>query len=206
MLANIHDALAQVRTLKSIVMERGFFRGYSGNARITSGSVAMMGSIILSMPSVPDDPQTHLLGWGLVLGIAVLANYGALAYWFVSDPEVKRDPIHLAPAMDAIPALCVGAGLSAVLVRSGQYDALFGTWMALYGLAQVAYRRTLPGRIHKIGLAYVACGMAYLVVPGMRFTNPWPMGIVFFTGEWAGGAVLLKAAADRLKKEQRSSS
>ena len=53
-------------------------------------------------------------------------------------------------------------------------------------------RLSLPPGIYLVGLAYVACGALCLLLPSVTFTNPWPMGIVFFAGELTGGAILLK--------------
>jgi len=32
--------------------------------------------------------------------------------------------------------------------------------------------------------------VAWLLLPQASFMNPWPMGLVFFLGEWAGGLLL----------------
>jgi hypothetical protein len=38
-------------------------------------------------------------------------------------------------------------------------------------------------------MSYTLCGVAFLLWPP-AFLNPWPMGIVFLLGEWAGGFIL----------------
>jgi hypothetical protein len=127
-----------------------------------------------------------------VLLVGVAANYTALVWWFLFDAAVRRNPLMLKPALDAVPALAVGAVLTAALAAAGQFNLLFGAWMCLYGLAQVAYRTSLPRSIYTIGLFYVACGACCLLSRQVHFTNPWPMGLVFFAGEVAGGAVLIR--------------
>ena len=64
--------------------------------------------------------------------------------------------------------------------------------MCLYGLAQVAYRRSLPKGIYMLGFFYLACGTLFLVSDGMPITNPWPMALAFAVGEIASGLVLIK--------------
>ncbi len=189
---HIHDALAQVRRLQELVLEKHRFHGYSGRARILSGITAVTAAAVLASPWVPRDERVHLAGWGLALVVAGLFNYGALAWWFLFDPAVRRNPRLLKPAIDALPALLIGAVLSAALVQAGQYRLLFGTWMSLYGLAQVAYRQSLPPGIYRVGLLYMVCGAGCLLVPAVSFTNPWPMGLTFLFGELAGGWVLLE--------------
>lgn len=193
MVANhIHDALAQVRKLREIVLERKLFKGYSGKARIVCGVAPLAAAMVLSSGMVPPAPLSHLAGWAVVLSFGLVINYAALGYWFLFNSDAGRNPLMLKPAIDAVPALAVGAVLSLALILSEQYDLLFGAWMSLYGLAQVAYRQSLPVGIYIVGLCYIACGACCLLWPGISFTNPWPMGAVFCAGEVAGGVILMR--------------
>ena len=192
MIANhVHDALAQVRKMQDILLEKRQFRGYSGTARMLGGLAALGGALVLSREGFPRTPAAHLAGWSAALAVALILNYGALAWWFLFDPGVRRNARLLKPAVDAVPALAVGAVLSVALVVARQYDLLFGVWLSLYGLAQVAYRQSLPQGIYWVGLAYLACGAAALLARPTAFLNPWPMGVLFFLGELAGGLILL---------------
>lgn len=192
MIANhVHDALAQVRRLQELILDRRYFQGYSGSARIGSAAAMLVGVLILDSGWVPREPLAHLAGWGAILGVALVLNYSCLAWWYLFNPEVRRNPALLKPALDALPALAVGGVLSLALVRTGQYDLLFGVWLSLYGLAQVAYRRSLPPGIYCVGIGYIACGAAALLWQGVSFLQPLPTGLVFSLGEAAGGAVLI---------------
>jgi len=193
MIANhVHDALAQVRTLQAFLIERNMFKGYSGTARILSGTAALGGAAVLALGPVPATPVAHLLGWFCVLSFGLVANYVALAWWFLFDSSAHRNPVMLKPALDAVPALAVGAVVTMALILRAQLDLLFGSWMCLYGLAQIAYRHSLPAGVYRTGLFYVLCGTWFLLAPGVRFLDPWPMGVVFFVGELAGGIVLVR--------------
>jgi hypothetical protein len=191
MIANhIHDALAQVRKLQEFILERRLFKGYSGRARVGSGCVAMAGAIVLGSGRVPAEPFAHLLGWGAVVAVGIGINYACLLYWFLFNPEVRGNPVMLKPALDAVPALAVGGVLTVAFSIAGAWDLLPGMWMCLYGLAQVAYRQSLPSGIYVVGIGYITCGTACLALQ-LPFLNPWPMGIVFLAGELAGGVVLM---------------
>ncbi len=191
LIGHIHDALDQVCRLQEVILSRRFFQGYSGKARILSGIAALIGSWIMSRDHVPATNQAHLIGWLCVAGVALVLNYGALLNWIITDPRVRQRPVILKPALDALPALVVGGLLTLALIRNGQFDLLFGVWMCCFGVAHMAYRQSLPGENYFVGLFYVFCGAACLLAPGIRFTSPWPMGLVFFAGELAGGTVLI---------------
>ena len=194
---HVHDALRQVRRLQELVFEKQIFRGYSGKARLASGALALAGAMILASKLVPSGPRAQLTGWCVVLVLGLLINYLSLLYWFLFDPEVRRKPAMLRPALVVAPAYLVGAVLTFALVSAGQYDLLFGVWLCLYGLAQLAYRHTLPTGICLVGLGYIVCGSYWLVASRGSFLNPLPLGVVFFAGEIAGGAILiLKKKAD----------
>lgn len=189
----INEALERVRDMQTLVLERRRFQGYSGVGRFLGGMVAMLASGVLCHAEwVPSTPHAHLMGWGIVLLAGLALNYGPLLAWSCHRHRVRGDWSDSTPALDALPALAVGAALSLALVRAGQYDLLFGTWMAVFGLVHSVYRRILPRAIYQLGLTYTACGLACLVAPHVRFLDPRPMGLVFGLGEMVGGMVLCR--------------
>ncbi len=196
----VNDALAQVRELQLVVLDRIRFKGFSGPTRAFSGTLALAAAVLMSSSYFPQTAQAHFLGWCAVLIIALLLNSGALVYWFWNDPVVKRDIRRLTPVLDVIPPLFVGGVLTAALVLHGQRDLLFGIWMLMFGLTNLASRRVLPRMICLVGLFYMTAGIAWLFAPQSSFLNPWPMGLVFFAGEWAGGMILY-VDDKRLEKE-----
>ncbi len=188
--SHVHDALGQVRRLRGLILDRRAFRGYSGPARILAGMVALTGAAVLAILRFRDLPGAHLAGWACVLAVALALNYGALLRWFLRDPDCAQRLANLRPAIDALPALATGAALSLALVVHRDFDLLFGTWMVCYGLAHIPYRQSLPFGNYLVGLGYVGAGAVCLLWPGLSFTNPWPMGLVFGVGEMTGGAIL----------------
>ncbi|MFQ5753140.1 MAG: hypothetical protein ACE5HI_14200 [bacterium] len=166
------------------------FKGYSGRARALSGTVALIAAVIMASSSFPKVVSDHIYGWGLVFVVGFVLNYGALIHWFLFDLQVKRDLRKLRPTLDAFPALFVGGVLTLALIKIEQVHLLFGMWMCLFGLTSLASRQVLPKMYWVVGLFYISCGTYYLLTPDMSFLNPWPMGVVFFIGEWVGGIIL----------------
>lgn len=186
---HIHHALDQVRELQQRILEKQRFRGYSGRMRLISGGLAILTALVLSLPSYPKTVYFHLLGWALLFTAAIVLNYGALVYWFVKNSEVQRDLRRLGPALEALPILFVGGILSYAMVLHGFHHALFGIWMTLFGLMNLASRQVLPRMTAWVGVFYLTSGAVCLVNPSLSFLNPWPMGVVFFIGEFLGGLV-----------------
>jgi hypothetical protein len=191
MIANhIHDALAQVRELQRRILERQRFRGYSGGARMCAGTVALVGAWIMSWEGYPRDAYAHLLGWGAVFFLAILINYGSLLYWFAKDAGLYGDVRMLRPTVEVFPPVIVGGLLTLAMLLEGHYDYLFGVWMSLFGLANIASRQVLPHKMGLVGCFYIAAGAFCLFSPARSFLDPWPMGITFFVGELAGGTLI----------------
>lgn len=188
--SDIDAALDQVRQMQALVLERQGFEGFSGAARMAGGAAAMLTALVLRH-AVPAEPRPQLVGWGILLAVGLAVNFAALFSWLYKN----RNGILLAelwPVWEVFPALSVGAVLSVALIRANQLDLLFGAWMALYGVSHMAFRRTLPFAVYCGGLAYVAAGVFCLLWPGVSFTDPRPMGLVFGLGELFGGWVLAK--------------
>ena len=189
-LNHVTEALAHVRELQRAVLERQRFRGFSGRARMTSGSIALLAAAVMSMEFFPQTNLAHVLGWGAVFVVAFFFNAVALACWFASDHGGRREVRSIRPVIDVIPPIVLGGLLTAVMILHREYQFLFGIWMCLFGLTNMATRMVLPKLIWGVGLFYFVAGAVCLLAPHVVFTNPWPMGIAFFAGEWVGGLVL----------------
>ncbi len=186
---HVHQALAQVRELKVRIIEQQRFKGYSGRARMVGGALAVTTALTLNLAFFLDNNWARVTGWGILFILAIIVNYGALVKWFLFDPEVSRDVKKLNPALDLIPSIFVGGILTFAFLQQGQHDLLFGMWMCLFGIMNLISRRVLPGKIVWVGIFYISVGSVLLLI-GSDFTNPWPMGITFFLGEFMGGYIL----------------
>jgi len=186
---HVHDAIRQVRDLRRRVLEAERFTGYSGQTRVVGGVVALLAALVMSRAWYPRSVDAHLIGWAIVAVIAAIGNYSALLVWFFFNPRMRPDIRRLVPTVDALPPLFVGGVLTASLILTSQFDLLFGAWMCLYGLANLSSRRVLPRAMWPLGAYYILAGCVFLFWPGVSFTSPWGMGLVFFLGEVAGGFI-----------------
>lgn len=198
---HVHDALAQVRELQQAILGRIRFHGFSGPTRAISGTMALVAAAAMATPYYPDTNRAHFIGWASVLVVSLFLNSGALLHWFLNDKHVSRDVRRLRPVLDVIPPLFVGGILTAAMVWHGHFQLLFAIWMLMFGLTNLASRHVLPRMICFVGLFYIAAGVIWLFAPYSSFTNPWPMGLIFFAGEWAGGLILY---IDDRRMEQRA--
>lgn len=188
--SHIHHALAQVQELQQKILEKQRFKGYSGRARAICGTLALIAGLVMSTRFFPKTVVAHAAGWGLVFCISMLLNFGAVLYWFLFDPASKREMRRLKPVLDVVPPLFIGGLLTLLFLREEIPQYLFGMWMCLFGLANLATRHVLPRAIWVIGFYYLVCGTFFLLTVPVSFLNPWPMAIVFFIGEWCGGIIL----------------
>jgi hypothetical protein len=190
MIHHVHQALAQVRAMHHHVIEKQRFKGYSGRARAFSGCCALVAAAWLAWrPSHGD--RFALVVWIGVALVSIVLNYGAVVMWFLSDPQVGRQARRLKPVIEVVPALAVGGILTLAFWRDGAFIYLPPVWMLLFGVANLASRHVLPKGIGWVGLYYMIAGTALLfAVPHQGLSNPWSVGLVFFSGEWLGGLVL----------------
>lgn len=186
----LHEALNTVRTLRRSLLQKERFKGWSGPTRICSGTLALLAAFVLESGWLPNDARIHLAVWGGVFLTAMLLNLGALIYWFLNDRMIQRDATRLKPILDVIPPLAVGALFTLVLLLRRDLDSLFGVWMCMFGLTNFASRYVLPSAIALVGVFYILAGALCLLLPGISFMQPMAMGLVFCTGEWAGGTIL----------------
>ncbi len=192
MIANhVHDALAQIRELQEVILNKKYFPGYSWQSKIAGGGVVLLGSLIMVSPYYQQTIIAHLMGWAVIIITAMLINYAGLFYWFSHDKTVKRQWVRILPAIDMLPEIIVGAVFTATLIQQRQYGMLMGVWLSIYGLVHVGYRQTLPKGNYVVGIYYIICGALFLFLY-RQFINPIPLAIIICIGETAVGITLYK--------------
>jgi hypothetical protein len=187
---SIHDALAQVREVRQRVIERQRFLGYSAGGRFVGGALTLVAAFVMSRAFFPQSPWPILTGWTLTALLAAAINYGLCLRWYWTLPNDVRQPDRLHPLVDTLPPLLLAAAVTGAIAARGQFDLLYGVWMGLFGLVNFYSWHHLPRSVRSLGMFYICCAIFFLLHPAIDFLNPWPMALVYLTGETVGGLIV----------------
>jgi hypothetical protein len=188
---DVEEAIKNVRELKLRIIDHQLFKGFSGTARILSGVAALLAAIVMANAAYPKTVTHILAGWGVLCTLAVFLNAGAMLGRFLSTRQGLTDWTRLRPILNILPPFLLAAFLSLQFVLHDMHASLYGMWMGMFGLMHLAARHTLPQANAYIGWFFLGAGMYFLLHPPL-FTNPWPMGVVFFIGEVVGGIIFCR--------------
>lgn len=196
---SVHDALEQVREVRRRVLERQRFLGYSAGGRLAGGALTIVAAAVMSHPVFPAGAWAMAAAWTATALLAAAINFGLCLRWYRTLPDDLRHLGRLYPLLDIMPPLLLAIGATAALVLHGQFDLLFGVWTGLFGLVNFYSGHHLPSSIRALGMFYLCCGLLFLLHPGVTIMNPWPMALVYGTGEAVGSWIVHRnAQAGRL--------
>jgi len=182
----IRQAIREVKELRSTILQKQLYQGYSGRARILGGMIALAVSVFLMLKR--ENEMFVFWMWGFVFAAAAVVNYGAILVWHMK--QSKRDYRKLAPVMEAFPVWIVAGVITLALYTHRQFDLLYGTWMALFAIVQGIERTRMPKDLVWIGTYYLLAGIFLLFNSADSFTSPLYMGLVFFVGETCAGLIM----------------
>ena len=133
---------------------------------------------------VPDVVDAHgariyFAIWLVCCAASIIVNYGAIAHWFVSDVSARDRWQTRTVGLSILPALVMGAALSAMLLRLGHVELLPGTWYSCYGVGLCASRTMIPRSVVPIAMAFVIAGCALFFAPPEIALQWWVMPIGF---------------------------
>jgi hypothetical protein len=159
------------------------FRGYSGPAAAFSGIGAIAAGVVqlILAPNPVTTPQiqAYLFIWCVCLGIALVANYGALAIWYARTAGMQARSQTRTAGLSILPAIVLGAILSAALYLHGMYWMLPGVWYACYAVGLFASRAMVPRPVAAAGVFFAFAGAALLLTPDSTLPMSWwvmPLG------------------------------
>ena len=190
------------RALEDIAEVRGRlagvqrFKGYSAIASAASGIFALgagvVQALIVGTPHTNGDGRIYFAIWFVCCAASVVVNYSAIAHWFVND-ATARDRWHTRTVgLSMLPAIVLGAALSAAFLQQGLFGLLPGSWYACYGVGVFASRLNVPRGVVPIALGFIAIGVALLFCPAQLALQPWVVALGFGIGQIAIGILVAR--------------
>jgi hypothetical protein len=156
-----NHAVASLRYIRSSMEAAGSF-AVPGSAGIAMGSVALIAAMFSSMPRL----HAHWLGIWLAaamlaagMGGALMARPASLRGLMFAHTPVRKFALCL------FPSLFAGAIMTAVHVSSGNFHAIPGTWLLLYGCALVSACATTTRLVGVLGALFLLLGLLALALP-----------------------------------------
>jgi hypothetical protein len=187
-MTELHRALSEIRSIRGQLARGMEFRAYGPTAVALTGLLALLAALT----------QRRWLG----TSVPGLSSY--LAIWvptavaslmlIVGEAQLRARRVHagFAPQMmraaleQFLPALSAGLLMTIVLALTAPASCwvLPGLWQIVFSLGVFASCRLLPPPIFAVGIWYLACGLACLVVGahGGAF-SAWAMGLPFGVGQ-----------------------
>jgi hypothetical protein len=179
----VERALADLAEVRDRLASCQQFRGYSGPAAAFSGVGAIVAGVV--QWSVAPQPETvtqihaYFFIWFACLGIALAANYGALAIWYARTAGSQARSQTRTAGVSILPAVVLGALLSAALYLHGMYWMLPGVWYSCYAVGLFASRSMVPQPVVIAGALFAFAGAALLLAPDPTLPMSWwvmPLG------------------------------
>ncbi|HEY5096035.1 MAG TPA: hypothetical protein VII69_13045 [Candidatus Eremiobacteraceae bacterium] len=179
----VERALADLAEVRDRLASCQQFRGYSGPAASFSGigaiAAGLVQLIVAPYPVTSAQIQAYFLIWSVCLGVALAANYGALAIWYARTAGLQERSQTRTAGLSILPAVVLGAILSASLSLHGMYWMLPGVWYACYAVGLFASRAMVPRQVAAAGILFAIAGAALLLVPDQSLPLSWwvmPLG------------------------------
>ena len=173
----VERALADLAEVRDRLASCQQFRGYSGPAAAFSGIGAIVAGVVQLMvaprPVTDAQIQAYFLIWSVCLGIALAANYGALAVWYVHTAGMQARSQTRTAGLSILPAVVLGAIMSAALYLHGMYWMLPGVWYSCYAVGLFASRSMVPRQVVAAGVLFAFAGAALLLVPDPALPLAW---------------------------------
>ncbi len=159
----LHErAMDNLRFIRDTMEGASRFTGVSGWGEIAVGATALAAAFLAHGRATPEG---WLVVWLAEGALAAILTLGAMLY----KARVTGHPLLSKPGQRFVlglaPPLVVGALLTAVLVRDGQFAALPGAWLLLYGTGVVTGGAFSDRIVPVMGASFMALGTAALFSP-----------------------------------------
>lgn len=159
----LHDrAMNDLRYIRKTMERAGAFTAVSGWGQVLAGSAALAAGLIAHR-------QSTIEGWLTTWLAAATVAFAISALTSQRKAQAAGESLFSAPGrkflLSFVPALVVGALLTAFFYRAGLTAGLPGTWLLVYGTAVVAGGAFSVRVVPVMGVCFMALGAVALFSP-----------------------------------------
>ena len=192
----LDEALEHLDAISAAADRTNTFDGLRSFPTGLTSAVALAAAALQNrLTSHSANPEAAFLTlWIGVAGLALAIVLADMTLRYYRDRTVRTRRLTLDVLSRLSPAICVGAGLTAIIYFTAREITwvLPGLWSVLLGLGIYSASTLLPRSLQLAGLWYVACGLAVL----MLGQGPWElhamtMAIPFGVGQGLAAVLML---------------
>src|SRR5215469_8666797 len=169
----VERALADLTEVRDRLASVQRFRGYSTGVAALSGAIALAGGLVQSQlvphPTSTADVKVYVTIWLSCFAAALAIYYGNVLGWYLRNHGHHARYQSKTVSLSLLPALALGAVLSAAVYLQGVPAMLPGIWYTCYGLGLFASRNHVPRGVMTVAAMFGIIGAALLLLP-----NQWP--------------------------------
>lgn len=195
-MTDLERALADIAEVRERLGHAQRFKGYSGIAAAFSGLFAFATGVVqfalVPHPHTVQQEHLYFAIWFLCCVAAVAVNYGAIAHWYVNDATARDRWQTATVGFSMLPALALGAALSAAFLLANSFSYLPGIWYGCYGVGLFASRLMVPRAVAAIAAAFMLIGMGLFFVPASVALAWWVLPFGFGIGQILIGVFVLR--------------
>ncbi|MGH7728786.1 MAG: hypothetical protein ACREM2_08355 [Vulcanimicrobiaceae bacterium] len=196
----VRQALADIAEMRVRIATVQRFEGYSGNAAIASGLVAILAgavqAAIAPQPHTTAERAAYLAIWMSCLGLALAINYGAILLWRTRNRDVQAGMQFRTVGWSILPAIAAGGTITIGLVERQLVELLPAMWCAAYALGLFASRALVPRAVTAVAVAFGAVAALLLLIPQIGPLSWWIMPLAFGLGQIAIGLLVRRDARE----------
>jgi hypothetical protein len=155
-------AMDNLRFIRGVMEQAVTFTAVSGWGQIVIGLTAVVAALVAARQALP---WARVATWVAEAGIAAGISVASMTV----KSHAANMPLLTGPFRKLVlsfsPSMMVGAVLTAVLIKHGNYDYLPGVWMLLYGAAVVSAGTYSVRSVPVMGAAFMLVGTITLLAP-----------------------------------------
>lgn len=197
----IDEALQQLDSITAIAERTATYRGFQCFPIAVTGILGIFAATIQPWWQARSGNQSAaFVGlWVTVAMIAIIVVAADMLLRYSRDPTVRTRRLTITVLKCLAPSIFVGGGLTIVISQTLPEAAwmLPGLWSLLLGLGIYASSPHLPKELLQVGIWYIGCGFACLILArDANALSAWSMAIPFGVGQLLT-AWLIHANADQ---------